>query len=196
MNRALLVLLLVMGTAQAQNTLVFTAETTTGTEQVTPVLTWTTTPAADLCTASGDWSGVKLPAGQETLAPITSSATYNITCEWTDDSATLSWTAPTQNTDGTDLTDLAGFKLKRGLSPGGPYDQATIDIPDPNATSHVDGPLLGGEYCYVSLAYNAIGTESDNSNEACKTVEPGLDTKSVGITVNAKPNAPSGMTIQ
>jgi len=195
-RKLLFVLLLVASSAQAQNTLVFTAETTTGVETVTPVLTWTTTPPADVCTASGDWSGVKLPAGQETLAPITSGATYNITCDWTDDKATLTWTAPTQNTDGTPLTDLAGFKLMRGLSPGGPYDQETIDIPDPNATSYVDQPLLGGQYCYVSLAYNAIGTESDQSNEACKDVSIGVDTKSVGITVNPKPNAPSGMTIQ
>jgi len=195
-RKLLFALLLVVSSAQAQNVIVFTAETTTGVETVTPVLTWATTPAADLCTASGDWSGAKGPAGTETLLPITSGATYNITCEWTDDKATLTWTAPTQNTDGSPLTDLAGFKLMRGLSPGGPYDQATIDIPDPTATTYTDQPLLGGQYCYVSLAYNVLGVESDQSNEACKEVSSGTDTQSVGIVVNPKPNVPTGLTIQ
>jgi len=195
-NRALLILLLVMGTAQAQNTIVFTAETTTGTEVVTPVLTWSTSPPADGCDASGDWSGAKGPSGTETLPDITSGATYNLVCSWLDDKATLNWTAPTQNTDGSPLTDLDGFKLRRGLSSGGPYDQATIDIPDAAETQYVDQPLLGGTYCYVATAYNLLGIESDFSGEACKDVSSGTDTQSVGIVVNPKPSVVTGLSIQ
>lgn len=179
----------------AQNIISFTAEVTTGVETVTPVLTWDTTPLADACAASGDWTGSKGPSGTETLPPVTSSATYNITCSWLDVAATLTWTAPTQNTDGTALTDLAGFKLKYGMTQGGPYDNV-VDIPDPNETSHVISPLVSGNWFFVSTAYNAIGTESDLSNEAMKNLGLLSGQESVGITVNPKPSPPTSLGVQ
>jgi len=193
-RKLLFVLLLVMGTAHAQ-TLTFTAETTTGTESVIPVLTWSTAPLADSCVASGSWSGAKVPAGTETLPPITSSQTYNMTCIWPDGKATLTWVAPTENTDGTPLTDLAGFKIYQGNAPGDRAG-AIYDIPDPNLTSFVVEPLAEGSYCFVTTAYNALAVESDESNEVCKDVSDEVISRSVGISVNPKPNAPSSMTIQ
>jgi hypothetical protein len=179
----------------AQNIIQFTADVTSGVETVVPVLTWDTTPAADDCVASGDWSGSKGPAGTETLPAITSSATYNITCEWLDVSATLTWTAPTQNTDGTSLTDLAGFKIYYGMTQGGPYDEV-VDIPDAGATTHVVQPLASGAWFFVSTAYNAIGTESDFSNEAMKILGLESEQDSVGITVNPRPNPPTNVVVQ
>jgi hypothetical protein len=44
-------------------------------------------------------------------------------------SASLSWTAPTQNEDGTDLVDLAGYKLYWGTTPGSYPNSVTIDNP-------------------------------------------------------------------
>ena len=183
------------GRASAQNFVSFTAEVTSGVETVVPVLTWDTTPLADDCVASGDWSGSKGPAGTETLPAITSSATYNITCEWLDVTATLTWTAPTENTDGTPLTDLAGFKIKYGMSQGGPYDEE-VDIPDPAATTHVVTPLAAGSWFFVSTAYNAIGTESDFSNEVMKILGLSTEVESVGITVNPKPSPPTLIGVQ
>jgi len=193
-KKLLTMLLLVMGSAQAQ-TLTFTADTTTGTESVTPILTWSTAPPADTCVATGSWSGAKPPAGTETLAPITSSQTYNMTCVWPDGMATLTWVAPTENTDGTPLTDLAGFKIYQGNAPGDRAG-AIYDIPDPALTSFVAEPLAEGSYCFVTTAYNAITVESDESNEVCKDVADEVISRSVGISVNPKPNAPSSMTIQ
>jgi len=179
--------------AAAQNTLTFTAETETGVEQVTPVLSWDTQPAADTCTASGDWTGDKGAFGIETLAPITSSATYNLTCEWTDNTATLTWTAPTQNTDGTPLTDLAGFKVHYGATSGS-YSVIN-DYPDPNQTTAVITPLTPGMWFFVATAYNAIGTESDFSGEVSKLLSADSDVKNVGITVNPKPASPDNLTV-
>ncbi len=190
----LLPLLLLALPSYAQNIISFTAEVTSGVETVVPVLTWDTTPLADDCVASGDWSGSKGPSGTETLPAITSSATYNITCNWIDDKATLTWTAPTQNTDGTPLTDLAGFKIYYGLSQGGPYDEV-VDIPDAGATTHVVQPLASGAWFFVATAYNAIGTESDVSNEAMKILGEETDQESVGITVNPKPASPDNLTV-
>lgn len=187
--------LLLAAPALAQNTIIFTAEATTGVETVTPVLTWDTIPLADDCTASGDWSGAKGGAGMETLPPISTGATYNLQCEWLDVTVTLTWIAPTQNTDGTPLVDLAGFKVYYGQIQGGPYDNV-IDLVDPSATTHVITSLTSGNWFLVATAYNGIGTESLLSNEAMKNLGLIGVTDSIGITVNARPAPPSGLTVE
>jgi hypothetical protein len=194
LRASLLPLLLLALPSYAQNTITFTAEVTSGVETVVPVLTWDTTPLADDCVASGDWTGSKGPSGTETLPAISSGATYNITCEWFDDAATLTWTAPTQNTDGTPLTDLDGFKIKWGQTLGGPYP-SEVDIADETATSAVIQPLASGNWFFVSTAYNALGVESDNSNEAMKNLGLVSVVDSIGITVNPKPATPENLTV-
>ena len=181
--------------AAAQNTITFTAETTTGVETVTPVLTWDTQPLADECTASGDWSGNKGGAGTETLAPITSGATYNLTCTWTDAAATLSWTAPTENTDGTPYTDPDGYWLYYGQDQGGPYP-LNERVTDPDQTSLVIQPLTPGIWYFVATAINQNGIESDFSGEAQKVIGDISAQESVGITVNPKPTAPGSLVAQ
>lgn len=190
----LVMLLLLALPSQAQNIISFTAEVTSGVETVIPVLTWDTTPPADGCVASGDWSGIKGPSGQETLPAISGSATYNIQCNWLDASALLTWTAPTQNTDGTAYTDPKGFKLYYDMDQGGPY-QNIIDLQDPNATSHLVAPLIPGTWFFVATAYNQNDVESDVSGEVMKITGGSSETESVGITVNPKPNAPTGLGV-
>jgi hypothetical protein len=180
--------------ASTQNTITFTAEVTSGVETVVPVLTWDTAPLADDCTASGDWAGSKGPSGTETLPAISSSATYNITCQWLDEAAMLSWTAPTQNTDGTAYTDPKGFKIYYDQTQGGPYENI-IDLVDPNATAHVVSPLIPGTWFFVTTAYNLNDVESDVSNEAMKVLGLASGQESVGITVNPKPAPPAGLTV-
>lgn len=195
-HKLFLILFLVLSApALAQNTIVFTAEATTGIETVTPVLTWDTIPLADGCVASGDWSGAKGGAGTETLPPITADATYNLECQWLDVTATLSWTAPTQNTDGTALVDLAGFKIYYGQTQSGPYDNI-IDLVDPLATTHVIEPLSSGNWFFVATAYNAADIESVVSNEAMKNLGLIGVTDSIGITINARPGPPSNLNIE
>ncbi len=84
-------------------------------------------------------------------------------------SATLSWTPPTQNTDGTPLTDLAGYRIYWGTSPGSYPNSVKID--QPGLTTYVVENLVPGTYEFVSTAVNADGVESDYSNPATKTVE-------------------------
>lgn len=84
-------------------------------------------------------------------------------------SATLSWTPPTQNTDGTPLTDLSGYRIYWGTSPGSYPNSVTID--QAGVTTYVVENLVPGTYEFVSTAINADGVESDYSNPATKTVE-------------------------
>jgi hypothetical protein len=80
--------------------------------------------------------------------------------------AALSWTAPATNTDGTSATNLAGYKLHIGSSPGN-YQQ-NIDVG--NLTSYSDSSLNDGStYYFAVTAYNASGVESANSNEVSKS---------------------------
>ena len=102
--------------AQTAGTITFTAKQASATGSLAPVLTWSTTPVASSCTAGGAWSGTKFASGTETLATITASKSYTLTCVWGNGSASLNWTAPTKNTDGTSLTDLAGYKVVFGSS--------------------------------------------------------------------------------
>ncbi len=196
MKRLLTLFLLIFALpVSAQNIIQFTADVTSGVEQVVPVLTWDTIPLADDCTASGDWSGSKGPSGTETLPAISGSATYNISCDWLDASATLTWTAPTQNTDGTPYTDPKGFKIYYDMTQGGPYANVN-DIAIPTATTHVVSPLIPGTWFFVATAYNQNDVESDVSGEVMKILGLTTETESVGITVNPKPASPENLTVQ
>lgn len=102
--------------------------------------------------------------------------------------ADLSWTAPTTNTDGTTLTDLAGFKVYYGTSSGN-YG-APVDIG--NQTSYTVAGLGSGTYYFSVTAYNSSGNESTISNEGSKTI---VAAPPVISGVSANNITPSGATI-
>jgi putative Ig domain-containing protein len=83
-------------------------------------------------------------------------------------SITLSWTPPTQNTDGTPLADLAGYKIYYGLQEGN-YP-TRIDISNPGIATFVVDGLPANTYYVVATSVNAFGVESTYSNVTIKTV--------------------------
>jgi Putative Ig domain len=83
--------------------------------------------------------------------------------------ATLSWTPPTQNTDGSALTNLAGYRIYYGVSAGS-LNQ-TIEIANPSVTTYVVENLSPGAYYFAVRAYTSSGGESVNSNVASKVVQ-------------------------
>jgi hypothetical protein len=83
-------------------------------------------------------------------------------------SVTLSWTAPTQNEDGSALTDLAGFNIYYGKSSGS-YSN-TIRIDGSVTTTYVVENLSPDTYYFVATAFNESGIESRYSGEAVKTL--------------------------
>lgn len=83
-------------------------------------------------------------------------------------SATLSWNAPTQNTDGSALVDLAAYKIYYGTSPGSYTNE--ILISNPGTTSYVVENLVPSTYYFVSTSINTLGIESVFSNVASSTV--------------------------
>jgi hypothetical protein len=83
-------------------------------------------------------------------------------------SATLTWTPPTTRTDGSPLTNLAGYRLRYGNS-SGTYPN-TITISNPGLTTYLVQNLAAGTYFFVLAAYDATGGESANSNSVSKTI--------------------------
>ena len=84
-------------------------------------------------------------------------------------SVTLSWTAPTENEDGTPLTDLAGFKIYQGQTGDNFVEIVTID--NPSVTTYRVENLAPGTYEFVATSFNSIGVESMYSRAATKTVQ-------------------------
>ncbi len=83
-------------------------------------------------------------------------------------SATLSWTPPTQNIDGSSLTDLVAYKIYVGTSPGS-YSQE-IRIDNPSISTFVVDNLVPDTYYFTATAVNSRGMESEFSNMATKVV--------------------------
>ncbi|HEY4058722.1 MAG TPA: hypothetical protein VGM39_19045 [Kofleriaceae bacterium] len=105
------------------------------------------------------------------------------------DEARVTWDAPIQNTDGTCLTDLGGFKLKWSLTMGGPYENVidinldscmntgAVECAEDGTTAEtkeceaVIPALPQGTVYFVMTSYNLDGTESDPTGEVSKTVD-------------------------
>jgi hypothetical protein len=81
---------------------------------------------------------------------------------------TLSWEAPTGNSDGSALVNLTGYKVYYG-SASGNYTQQ-IRISNPGLNTYVVDNLPPGQYYFAVTAYNSLGEESDYSPEISATV--------------------------
>jgi hypothetical protein len=87
----------------------------------------------------------------------------------TDGSATLTWVAPTKNTDGSPLTDLIGYKVYWGTTKG-QYTKS-FRINNLLATSYDVTGLASGTWYFVVTAINVAEEESGYSNVASKTIQ-------------------------
>jgi Putative Ig domain len=82
--------------------------------------------------------------------------------------ATLSWTPPTQNTDGSTLSNLAGYRIAYGTSAGALTQ--TIEVANPGVATYVVTGLSSGSWFFAVKAYNDGGAESANSTVVSKTI--------------------------
>jgi hypothetical protein len=79
----------------------------------------------------------------------------------------LQWQAPTENSDGTPLTDLKGYKIHYGTESQTYTGEISVDNPTVT-TFLVDSPGAG-KYYFAVTAYNKSGTESSPSDEVMAT---------------------------
>jgi hypothetical protein len=83
-------------------------------------------------------------------------------------SVSLSWMPPTQNADGSALTDLAGYRIVYGNSSN--LLDRSIDLKNPGLTRYVITNLSAGTYYFALRSYNAAGAESELTGIASKTI--------------------------
>lgn len=188
-------LLLVSPLVLAANVLTFNTNIVTAAGSVSPTLSWSTAPVATSCTASGGWTGTKAVSGSEVIPTFTVTKTFVLSCTWAGGgSATINWTLPTQNTDGSPLTDLTGFKIYRRIVPA-TTETLLTNVQSATATSFTDSPLSPGTYFYTMTSYNVAGIESDHTSPGSKVVTAASDTQQIAVTVNPKPNSPGGFIV-
>jgi len=180
--------------AQTAGTITFTANKTSATGSLVPVLTWSTSPVASSCTAGGSWSGTKFASGSETLPTITSSKSYTLTCSWGNGSSTVNWIRPTTNTDNSALTDLAGYKVVFGTSASNLNQSKAIN--DAAATSTTISALGAGTWYFAVRAVNSGGVESANSTVVSKTIASASAAKTVNITVTGGTTPPPTQSLK
>jgi hypothetical protein len=123
------------------------------------------TPAAQHV---GTTSGIVITASDGTLT--TALPAFSITVQaLAIGSATLSWLPPTQNTDGSPLTNLAGYKIYWGTQQGTYPNSTTLN--NPGLATYVVEGLAPGTYFFVATAINTVGVESAFSGVASKTIQ-------------------------
>jgi Fibronectin type III domain len=83
--------------------------------------------------------------------------------------ATLSWSAPTTNTDGTPVTSLTGYQIYYGTTQGALTDSASVSGAA-TTTYEVTG-LAAGTWYFAVAAVAADGTESAQSSIGSTTIQ-------------------------
>ena len=76
--------------------------------------------------------------------------------------ATLSWTAPTTNTDGSALTNLAGYTIEYGTSASSLSQ--SVNISSPGTTTYTLRGLTAGTWYFAIVSDTTSGSQSQLSN--------------------------------
>ncbi len=125
---------------------------------------WGTPAAAD----AGEYAGIEVAATDGTARDV---VTFAITVQPAAKGATsvtLAWAPPTENIDGTALTNLSGYRIHYG-STSGSYSEV-VKLDNPGITRYVVENLAPGTYYFSITAVSSNGTESEFSGEAQATV--------------------------
>ena len=83
-------------------------------------------------------------------------------------SATLSWSAPAQNTDGSAITNLSGYRIYYGTSAASMGTM--IQVSNPGISTYVVDNLSSGTWYFAVSAYNSAGVEGDRSTVGSKAI--------------------------
>lgn len=115
----------------------------------------------------GTYSGISISVSDGSLSATLPS--FSITVQAISlGSVTLNWTAPTENDDGSPLTDLAGYKVYWGTSSGNYSNSVTIN--NPSVTTYIVENLSPGTYEFVATSLNSSGVESIYSGSVTEVV--------------------------
>ena len=111
------------------------------------------------CDGSSQDGGSQQASGSADNAALPSSSVGAVT---------LSWLPPTTNTNGTTLTDLAGYRIYYGQSPTAMTE--VIAISNAGLTAYMVENLSAGTWYFAIKAVTTTGIESSLSNVASTTI--------------------------
>ena len=123
--------------------------------------------AAALGIALSGCGGGGAPAGSAATSQNNSSSASSLPAA-SSTAVSLNWIPPTENTDGTALTNLSGYDIHYGTSSGN-YTQS-IAVSNAGIATYVVDNLTPGTYYFSVAAVNASGTESPMSSEVSAQV--------------------------
>lgn len=95
--------------------------------------------------------------------------------------ATLTWTTPTQRTDGSALTNLASYRIYYGTSAASLTQTASVT--NPGLVTYTIQNLAPGTWYFAMTALDAGGLESARTNVVSKVI------------LQAPPNPPGNLTV-
>ncbi|MDB6042910.1 MAG: hypothetical protein JWM63_1461 [Gammaproteobacteria bacterium] len=133
---------------------------------------------ATFATASGVMKGTPAAGDAGTYANViisvsdgkasASLAAFTLTVnQISNGTATLNWMPPTQNTDGTVLMDLAGYRVHYGTTAGNLTQSVTVS--NTGLASYTISNLSSGTWYFSISAYTKTGIESDLSDTVSTT---------------------------
>ncbi len=118
--------------------------------------------------STGVVSNVRITVSDGRASSALPPFSISVTSSETTGSATLSWQPPTSNTDGSPLTNLAGYVVRYGTAPDALDIQVRID--NPGLVTYVVTDLGSATWYFQVVAYNSVGVESSPSATGSKTI--------------------------
>lgn len=118
--------------------------------------------------STGVFSNVLISTSDGKTSSAMAPFSISVTGSQTTGSATLSWQPPTSNTDGSPLTNLAGYVVRYGTAPDALDIEVRID--NPGLVTYVVSDLAPATWYFHVVAYNSLGVESSPSATGSKTI--------------------------
>jgi hypothetical protein len=117
---------------------------------------------------AGTYANILITVSDGSLSQLLPAFAITVTQPSATGSATLSWNPPTQNTDGTSLTDLAGYRVYHGTNPASLTD--VVQVAGASSSGYTYTQLTSGTHYFAVSAYTVGGIESAMSTVGSKTI--------------------------
>jgi hypothetical protein len=117
-------------------------------------------------TASSSGSTTTTTSGSGSTVASTDKGTTPV--KTTTGVATLDWMPPTENSDGSTLTDLAGYTVYYGTSPSSLTQ--SVKVTNPGLTAYTVTNLSSGTWYFAVTSYSSTGVESTRTGTVSTTI--------------------------
>lgn len=117
---------------------------------------------------TGRFPGIRIVASDGKSTTELPAFDITVVATATNGSATLAWQPPTENVDGTPLTNLAGYVIRYGTSLTTLTQE--VRIANPGITTSVVENLAPATWYFTVSAFTTTGVESSASDPASKNI--------------------------